>query len=315
MKLKKLTLYASLLGTLLAGANLYKNNKYYNNFIHKIDEHINNDNHDSNIVAHRGFSSLFVENSIEAVINAYDSDCVDEVEVDVRLTKDKQIVLMHNDYLNFNCNTYGKVENKTLEELKSYEYRQSKLLIYNNFSPDKKLIKDRNIENQKNISQILTLEELFKMVNSDKNLIIDVKLDNNKIEMFNELSDLLSKYKGNLNIKIQSTDDDFLQMMKKFYPNYSYQMIIKNKEDLSYISSNYDSLAIKYKLIDEQIVDECIKNNKKIYLWTISNYNEYLYVRKKLKDKMKYVTIVSDNPDVMCCLNNCNDKQLTKIKK
>lgn len=47
-------------------------------------------------IAHRGFSAQFRENTIEAVQKAWDENA-DLVEVDVRLTKDKQVVLFHDE--------------------------------------------------------------------------------------------------------------------------------------------------------------------------------------------------------------------------
>jgi glycerophosphoryl diester phosphodiesterase len=47
-------------------------------------------------IAHRGFSAQFRENTIEAVQKAWDENA-DLVEVDLRLTKDKQVVLFHDE--------------------------------------------------------------------------------------------------------------------------------------------------------------------------------------------------------------------------
>ena len=315
MHIKKLVLYSSFLATLIVGAKLYEENKYYNQFIEEVDNHVASNDHDNTVVAHRGFSSLYVENSVEAIINAFDSDCIDEVEIDIRLSKDNKIVLMHNKYINLNCNGKGKVNNKTLEQLKKYEYKQSSFITSETSSPDKKLINKRNKENQKNISEILTLEEVLKMLNNDKTLILDVKTDKDEINFSRELEDILSKYKGKLNIKIQSTDKLFLEIMKKKMPKYSYQMVIKNEKDLSYINSEYDSLVIKHTLVTDEVIEECMNNDKKVYVWTINSYNEYMRLKDKLQNHFDDIIIVSDNPDVMCYLNNCSDKKLTKIKK
>lgn len=315
MKIRKIILYGGLLTTLVAGIKIYKNNKYYEAFENEIECHIEGDTHDGNVVAHRGFSSLYIENSMEAVISAFNSNCVDEVEVDVRLTKDNEIVLMHNKYINLNCNGKGQVENKTLEQLKKYDYFNSQIIISDSDFPDKKLIDSRNKLNLHNLSHISTLHELFEKVDSDKTLIIDVKLNKNVNDMIRELGYLLYLYDGNLNIKIQSSNEKFLKKMKEKYPDYSYQIVVSKKSHLSYIESDYDSIVIKYTLLNDDIVEQCIENNKKVYVWTINTYDQYIAVKDKLAKNIENVTIVSDNPDVMCYLSNCSDKKLVKTKK
>lgn len=315
MLIKKIVVYGGLITTLAAGLKIYNENKHYNHFVKQIERHKTSDFHDSEIVAHRGFSSLYVENSMEAVLYAFDSCCVDEVEIDIRLTKDKEIVLIHNKLINLNCNGSGFVENKSLEELKSYTYRNSDFIMPNDDYPDKKLIEERNEQNLRNVSQIITLEELLNNTLCDKTLIIDVKLNDNVDDMVIELSNILSSYDGNLNIKIQSTNDEFLQKMKSLYPNYSYQIVVSKKKHLSYINSNYDAIVIKYSIVTDEIVEQCRKNNKEVYVWTINTYQQYEDVREELDENIDYIKIVSDSPDVMCYLNNCSDKQLIKLKQ
>ena len=50
-------------------------------------------------IAHRGDSTTAPENTFEAVRSAVDFGC-EGVEIDVRLTKDNKIVLMHDEYIN-----------------------------------------------------------------------------------------------------------------------------------------------------------------------------------------------------------------------
>ncbi|MCK5675327.1 MAG: glycerophosphodiester phosphodiesterase, partial [Spirochaetales bacterium] len=49
-------------------------------------------------IAHRGDSTTAPENTFEAVKTAVDFGCKG-VEIDVRLTKDNKIVLMHDEYI------------------------------------------------------------------------------------------------------------------------------------------------------------------------------------------------------------------------
>ena len=51
------------------------------------------------IAAHRGFSSLGVENSADSIICASNEEYIDYIEIDARLTKDGKIILAHDNKL------------------------------------------------------------------------------------------------------------------------------------------------------------------------------------------------------------------------
>mgnify|MGYP003314764404 CR=1 FL=1 len=68
------------------------------------------------IYAHRGFSSIYPENSMEAIKEAIKYDYIDGIEIDVRMTKDKRFVLIHNRDINDVSNGFGNVSDYTLDE-------------------------------------------------------------------------------------------------------------------------------------------------------------------------------------------------------
>ncbi len=71
------------------------------------------------LIGHRGSSGTFPENSVEAVRHAIEQG-VESVEYDVHLTKDKQVVVMHDDDISTTTNGTGKVAQMTLAEIKQY---------------------------------------------------------------------------------------------------------------------------------------------------------------------------------------------------
>lgn len=70
------------------------------------------------VIAHRGISSNAPENSLQAIKNSIEMG-VDMVEIDIRETKDGQLVLMHDPSINRTTNGKGKVKDWTLEGLKT----------------------------------------------------------------------------------------------------------------------------------------------------------------------------------------------------
>lgn len=74
------------------------------------------------MTAHRGVSSIAPQNSLPAYVEAvrlgyYSAEC------DIRLTKDKKWVLLHNDTVDSQFFQKGKVSDFTFDELRSFKYK------------------------------------------------------------------------------------------------------------------------------------------------------------------------------------------------
>ena len=68
------------------------------------------------IIAHRGYSGQFPENTLAAFAGALDIGA-DYIELDVQLSKDGQVVILHDDSLKRTTGVDGKVSDFTYEEL------------------------------------------------------------------------------------------------------------------------------------------------------------------------------------------------------
>ena len=73
------------------------------------------------IFAHRGASGYAPENTLEAFRLAMNQGA-DGIELDVHLTKDGEVVVIHDETLDRTSNGHGKVRDYTLEELKKFSY-------------------------------------------------------------------------------------------------------------------------------------------------------------------------------------------------
>ena len=70
--------------------------------------------------AHRGFSGKYPENTMLAFEKAVEAGC-DGIELDVQLTKDGELVIIHDEKIDRTCNGTGLVSDYTLEELKKFD--------------------------------------------------------------------------------------------------------------------------------------------------------------------------------------------------
>jgi glycerophosphoryl diester phosphodiesterase len=73
------------------------------------------------IFAHRGASAYAPENTMEAFRLAYDMSA-DGLEIDVHLTKDGQVVVIHDHVIDRTSNGKGAVAQMTYEELLAYDF-------------------------------------------------------------------------------------------------------------------------------------------------------------------------------------------------
>jgi glycerophosphoryl diester phosphodiesterase len=72
------------------------------------------------IIAHRGYRAKYPENTLVAFQAAIDAG-VDMIELDVLLTKDRKLVVIHDESLDRTTNGRGMVSDHTLSELKTFD--------------------------------------------------------------------------------------------------------------------------------------------------------------------------------------------------
>lgn len=73
------------------------------------------------IYAHRGYSAKYPENTLPAFEAAANLP-IEGVEFDVHLTKDQQVVVIHDESINRTSNGIGYVKDMTLQELREFDY-------------------------------------------------------------------------------------------------------------------------------------------------------------------------------------------------
>lgn len=84
------------------------------------------------VCAHRGYRKVAPENSLKAIKQAINNN-IDFIEIDVRMSKDNKLVLMHNSKVDATTNGKGKVSEMTLEELKNL------YLFFNGYQTSEKI--------------------------------------------------------------------------------------------------------------------------------------------------------------------------------
>lgn len=250
-----------------------------------------------NIVAHRGLSGIKVENSFDAVDLAFQDQAVGTVEIDIQLTKDNEIVLLHDSSVDSLTNGHGKVKDLNLDYIKSLNYFSRRLNDY------KKFLTKLGVENEKALrenglmTEIATLDEILT-IDTDKTLLVDIKFDDsNANRLIAELTKKISEYDGNMNFIFQSTEGKYLKVLRSFLPNYEYQIIVSSKAGFEDNFNDFDHFAVKHSAVSEDLVKNIYSRGKTLSVWTITEKRQYDKIYEITSEYSDNITYISDFPD------------------
>ncbi|MFT8928605.1 MAG: glycerophosphodiester phosphodiesterase [Sporolactobacillus sp.] len=152
------------------------------------------------IIAHRGSKSNRPENTLAAFEEAKRVKS-DGIELDVHLTKDQKVVVIHDEKVNRTTNGKGQIKNFTLEELKQLDAGSW-------FSPKYKGEK------------IPTLIEVLQLLADYRGILnIEFKTDRNIYPGIEErVFQLVQNYRSNYSVVYSSFNHESLMRMKKINP-------------------------------------------------------------------------------------------------
>ena len=185
------------------------------------------------LIAHRANNNHeFSENSLPAILNVLEKDYIDGIEIDVRITKDKELVLMHDPVIDFISDGTGIVSSMDLNVLKKYKYGKSK-------------------------EDIITLDELLNKITTNKIILIELKeMGNDYIDLVDETIKLINKY-PNLNIFISSFNYLLLTYLKNNYSNIKCGLIIGYGLNTLKINNEFDFNIVSGKYINKIKKKDC----------------------------------------------------------
>ena len=219
-----------------------------------------------NLIAHRGYHNNkkgIPENSVLAFKKAIDNNYL--IELDVRLTKDKKLVVFHDDNLKRVCGVNKKVKDLTYKEL----------LKYNLFDTTLK---------------VPLFSEVIKLVNGRVPILIETKYHNRYGVLEKILINELSNYRGLY--AIQSFYPMSLLWLKRNTKDIPIGLLSSNfKNDLNRLKSIIGKTLILDLFFKTDFISYDVKglpnnylsykrNKKKIVIWTIKNKKDYDLARQ-----------------------------------
>ena len=265
---------------------------------------------DFDIAAHRGFSSIAVENTTRAFDLASQALYVDYIEMDARLTEDGKLVLAHDDEViapfyknNISDMTYDEVTNKNF----TYYSDDVKVYFDNLFGQDGKTIINR-LSNLNGITyNVVGLEDGLEFC-GDKKILLDLKFDDNVIKFVEALEDIF-ELKDTSNIVFQSDDSTALLYLKTIHPEWFCSILVRDSKDLELVEY-FDRIGIRKDIVDEEFVKGALDDGKLVSIWTFRSIDEVNKVATELGNNCDDVLYITDYPDLVFkhLVKNYNDK-------
>lgn len=224
----------------------------------------------SKIFAHRGYSGKYPENTMIAFKKALECG-VDGIELDVQLTKDGEVVIIHDETIDRTTTGKGFVVDYTYEELERFDASfKFKDLGFN---------------------KIPTLREYFQLV-KDYDIVTNVELKtgiNEYLGIEEKVWELIKEYNLEEKVIISSFNHFSVMRMKDIAPQLKYGFLSEDwiidagKYTHSYGVQCYHP---RFNNLVPDVIKELKKCNLEINTWTVN-----------LEEDMRY--LYSNNIDVI----------------
>jgi len=228
------------------------------------------------IIAHRGASFIAPENTLASAKLAWELKA-DAVECDIYLTKDNQVVVMHDGNTKRTTGKSFKISETTSDVLRTL---------------DAGSWKDSKYQGEK----IPFLEELIATVPFGKKLVIEIKCG---MEVFPALKEVVSKSGKKDRLIFIAFDWETILAAKKMYPENACYWLSSSSADVQAKMSEVakyglDGINLSNKIVDQETVEKAKDLGFGVLSWTIDDPEEV----KRLVG-LGVVAITTNRPDLI----------------
>jgi glycerophosphoryl diester phosphodiesterase len=248
------------------------------------------------VIAHQGGDNLWPGDTLYAYKHAVALGA-DVLEMDAHITKDSEIVLMHDERVDRTTDGTGLIEDMTLADLKKLDAAYQ----WSNDGGKTFPYRGQGI-------QVPTLRELFENF-PDKRYLIEIKLTTNPISQ--PFCDLIREYHMQAKVIVASFHDGAMAMFRKTCPEVATSaaklevapFVLLGKVFLSgWISPKYQSLQVPYETSESygipvmtvRFIREAHAKNVKVEPWTV---NDPVLMKQYIDWGVD--GIITDRPDLL----------------
>lgn len=205
-------------------------------------------------IAHRGAANFAPENTMPAFLKAQQLGA-DYLECDVHLSKDGELIIIHDDKLDRTTNGTGYVKDYTLAELKELDAGHK---FHASFAGEK----------------IITLNELLEQFYGEIGLLIEIKKPTMYPGIEEKIVEVLSEYRALSGIIVQSFDVESMRKMKELLPQLDVAILMKRSiknisldgiKDLTSFAT-YINFNVSYA--NKSLVKQIHNHGGKVLVWS-----------------------------------------------
>ncbi len=232
------------------------------------------------IMAHRGDSAAVPENTLLSFRRAIEIG-IDFLESDVRLSKDDEPILFHDDNLQRVAGEAGTIRDKTLEELREIDFGY-------NFSPDEGKsfpYRDRNL-------RVVTLREAFQNL---PNVPFNLDIKNKDVEAPAILAEVIKKNNRQDSVVVGSFHNAQARRFRELMPDVKTaaspsevtRFVFTLKMRLLGLSKKlpYEAFQVPMKygiitVVNRRFVQAAHDRGVAVHVWTVNERDEMAYLYK-----------------------------------
>ena len=237
------------------------------------------------IIAHRGASQVAPENTVAAVLLAWEKKA-DGVEIDVHITKDHRIVVIHDPSIKRTTGVDLEIKNTTADELRKLDVGSTK---------DTKFARER----------IPFLEEVIGTIPPQRKLFVEIKCGT---EILPFLKETIAQSGKTKQIVIIGFDLKTMAASKKLMPDIpAYWLVATARDEKTNRSlphdckliqtakdNELDGMDVDFTGITKEFAAAAKSTGQRLYVWTVDDIEE-----AKRLDNLGISGITTNQPDLI----------------
>ena len=227
--------------------------------------------HETKVMAHRGASTEAPENTMAAFQKAID-DMADYIELDVQLTNNGEVIVMHDSNAYRTTGVDANIVNMT--------YKEVKTLDAGSWFSDEYVGEN-----------VPSLKEVLELTQGKIKLNIELKPADNGTALAKNTVRIIEKYNMVNDCVITSFSESALKAVKTYNQEIKVGYILSAAYGDFYDMKNVDFFSVNAAFLSKRTIDAIHNSGKQVYAWTVNN-----------KDSIKNLTnkgvdgVITDNP-------------------
>lgn len=227
--------------------------------------------HETKVMAHRGASTEAPENTMAAFQKAID-DMADYIELDVQLTNNGEVIVMHDSNAYRTTGVDANIVNMT--------YKEVKTLDAGSWFSDEYVGEN-----------VPSLKEVLELTQGKIKLNIELKPVDNGTALAKNTVRLIEKYNMVNDCVITSFSESALKAVKTYNQEIKVGYILSAAYGDFYDMKNVDFFSVNVAFLSKRTIDAIHNSGKQVYAWTVNNKEAIKNLTNKGVDG-----IITDNP-------------------